>query len=702
MTNRRAGWVCITLLFLFGLFLWTSNAPAAEPEVLGQKLSGSVEVGGRSVAGNTDSSKFNEYRDDKDGVSPFIEDLKLNLDSKDGKRYFEFRATDPAYRDQNYKLNLGSYNLYDVQFEFDQTPHVLSNTATTSYRDQGDGSFTLDDAKTGSTALAATNTEGRDLSLDRYTGKFGFRYTPLPEWDFRLGFSSERQKGRRAMSLNQSFSFITEVVEPIQYWTHNLSASAEYSRNNYNVKLGYDLSLFRNDLDKVLFDSHRFTAPVSSTNSDRFQAGTYPDNVAHTFSLSSAVHLPAKSRFVGTASYSVMLQDQDLLPYTVNGAIQTPQGLPRGSADTQANNMFLNLVLTNQAIRNLGLKAHYRYFNRENKTDSARFYEVIADNGSQQAAGTLTAPQSFHDQMIELEGDWHVARWATWKIAVERETADNSRAEGRKLRENIVKSSFNLTPAGWLQIRPSYEFGKRKANYTPSAAEFPLFRKWSEFDRTRNQAGLEVSVTPTDILTFSLGSTYALDDYTETDYGLRKARVNTYTADVSVAPAQSLSLYANYVREEARRDLNKRYRTPTSDEIANDWETKTTEVVDTVGVGADVVIIPEKLDAGVSYALSFAHTDQRNKNLNATTQASATVADWPEVKNKFTTINTSLRYKPRKNLTTKIRYTYDRYWEDDFYQDSLRPNMGDNNLFLGATQPSYAAHIVALSVKLEF
>src|SRR3990172_9510245 len=185
MTNRRAGWVCITLLFLFGFFLWTSNAPAAEPEVLGQKLSGSVEVGGRSAAGNTDSSKFNEYRDDKDGVSPFIDDLKLNLDSKDGKRYFEFRATDPAYRDQNYKLNLGSYNLYDVQFEFDQTPHVLSNTATTSYRYQGNGVFTLDDSKNGrvgaagSGPLAARNTEGIDVSLDRWTGKFGFRYSPL-------------------------------------------------------------------------------------------------------------------------------------------------------------------------------------------------------------------------------------------------------------------------------------------------------------------------------------------------------------------------------------------------------------------------------------------------------------------------------------------------------------------------------------------
>ncbi|MBI3015400.1 MAG: MtrB/PioB family outer membrane beta-barrel protein, partial [Candidatus Tectomicrobia bacterium] len=419
MAARRAGWISITLLFLLGLFLGTSNGLAAEPEVLGQKLSGSVEVGGRSVAGNTDSSKFNEYRDLKS--APFIDELKLNLDSKDGKRYFEFRTTDPAYRDQNYKLSLGSYNLYDVQFEFDQTPHVLSNTASTSYRYQGNGVFTLENSRNGrvgaagSGPLAARNTEGIDVSLDRWTGKFGFRYTPVPEWEFRLGFSSERQEGGRPMGLvvGSPGGSLTEVLEPIQYWTHGLSASAEYAREKYNLKFSYDLSLFRNDLDSVTWDYHLEAAPV-------VRAALYPDNQAHRFSLSGGIHLPMKSRFVGTVSYSLMRQDQDLLPYTINSAIATPNGLPRSSADARANNFLLNLVLTNQAIRNLGLKAHFRYFNRENNTPSDRFFTVRSDSAAQSATGFLSNPQSFHDQSMELEGDWHLLRWATWKLAVER------------------------------------------------------------------------------------------------------------------------------------------------------------------------------------------------------------------------------------------------------------------------------------------
>lgn len=704
MANRRVGWISVTLLVLFGLFLWSSPVLAQDSEFLGQNLSGSVDFGIGNVSGNTDSSKFNEYRDLKSG--PFIDDLNLNLDNKAGTRYFELQGTDLGMTDQNYQVDLGRYNYYSVHLEFDQTQHILSNTATTSFIPQGNGVYLLPPDKTGltgnaETALAASDTHGIDLSINRYTGKFEFSYNPLPQWNFQLKLSTEREKGDRALALDDRFSYTIENVEPIQYWITNLSASAEYSREKYDVKFVYGLSIFKDDLDSVTFQNPQFTGTNGSTGTpDLLRAALYPSNVAHTFSLTGAVRLPAKTRFVGTASYSLLRQNADLIPYTSNSYISTPQGLPESSANAKVNNTYLNFVLTNQAIKNLGLKAHFRYFNRENNTPSEAFYPVIADGATQDATPTYNRPISFYDQSIGLEGDWHLQPWATWSLGVEHNTSDNSDLEARHLRENVAKTSFNLNPTDWLQIRPSYEVGKRVAGSYENTDDNPLFQRWFESNLTYQKGGLTVNVTPWDTVSFSLGTTYEFDSYPHDTYGLQKSRVNTYTADVSYTPVPRLGLYANYTRQEtrSRQESSSQSSGTFTFDPATDWYATIKDFTDTVGVGANAVLIPDKLDAGVSYSLTSDRTAQYASN-----PIGSTVADsWPVIKYKISELDTSLRYKPRKNLTTKLAYSYQKYREDDFTQDFWTPNMGDNSLFLGATAPSYAAHIIALSLQYSF
>jgi hypothetical protein len=44
----------------------------------------------------------------------------------------------------------------------------------------------------------------------------------------------------------------------------------------------------------------------------------YPNNQAHTVTLSGAAALPLKSNFMGTVSYGFRLQDAPFLPFTIN------------------------------------------------------------------------------------------------------------------------------------------------------------------------------------------------------------------------------------------------------------------------------------------------------------------------------------------------------------------------------------------------
>jgi hypothetical protein len=59
----------------------------------------------------------------------------------------------------------------------------------------------------------------------------------------------------------------------------------------------------------------------------------YPNNQAHTVTLSGAATLPFKTSFMGTASYGTMLQNASFLPITINSAIAaaTPQTISRNS-----------------------------------------------------------------------------------------------------------------------------------------------------------------------------------------------------------------------------------------------------------------------------------------------------------------------------------------------------------------------------------
>jgi hypothetical protein len=104
-------------------------------------LTGEAEVGGlpRSLSGH--KTKFEEYRDVPETV--VVPELKLNIESKKNDYYLNFDAVNVGRDDQNYRLRVGRYGLLDVEFEWDQIPHLFNtDTAATPFRSK-DGTFTL-------------------------------------------------------------------------------------------------------------------------------------------------------------------------------------------------------------------------------------------------------------------------------------------------------------------------------------------------------------------------------------------------------------------------------------------------------------------------------------------------------------------------------------------------------------------------------
>ena len=57
---------------------------------------------------------------------------------------------------------------------------------------------------------------------------------------------------------------------------------------------------------------------TTGTGSCRGRLDLYPNNQAHTVTLSGSASLPYKTNFMGTMSYGCMLQDAPFLPFTIN------------------------------------------------------------------------------------------------------------------------------------------------------------------------------------------------------------------------------------------------------------------------------------------------------------------------------------------------------------------------------------------------
>ena len=350
MTSKMFGLVSTVSLAV--LLSW-SSLTWAQIDIGNFSITGEAEVGGlpRHKSGN--AAKFEEYRDIPETV--IVPQLQLMIGGKKEDFYLNFDSTKSGLDDQNYRLRFGRYGLLDVEFEWDQIPHLFNlETARTPYgRDGGGGTYTLS-----SKPLTTAGTDVRDwvnadanqvdLKLFNGMGRFKLRYTPTPGWSFIGGYSSQNVSGKRAFGALFGTSpgnfNITELAEPIDYQIHNIELGGEYAGSGWSLGLRYDASLFHNNTSTLVWDNPNnpgigaaCTDEAAYNNANgtgpcRGRMDLYPSNQAHTWTLSGAAKLPLKSHFMGTVSYGWRIQNDPFLPFTINSAI-AQRSITRDSLD---------------------------------------------------------------------------------------------------------------------------------------------------------------------------------------------------------------------------------------------------------------------------------------------------------------------------------------------------------------------------------
>jgi hypothetical protein len=362
-------------------------------------------------------------------------------------------------------------------------------------------------------------------------------------------------------------------------------------------------------------------------------------------------------------------------------------------------------------------------------------------------------PNDYERQQASFDASYRFSRavtvrggpfWDRWSRSRDREVS--------KLDEYGAKLSTDLRPTKRVLVRADYLLGVRKGSeynpydYLASAldpAEVPgaittgqlaQLRKFDEADRTRNEIKLLTQFMPREDLDLNLSAGWAHYDYPHSNYGVSDDKRWNLGTEIGYQPLEWLSMSAWYSFEHLSLQQKSRWRPvagadTVTDDPLNDWNSESTDLIHTLGVNLDFVIVPEKLDLSFSYTFERGNGQTHANGADGCVPAPVTgvclpaaggAADggdgvnYPDIEDRLQLFATILRYHLSEHLTLEGMYAFEKLSLSDYRVDGLNPFMPGSNVsgsgvvspsldvFLGDRWGDYKAHIFALSAIYRF
>jgi MtrB/PioB family decaheme-associated outer membrane protein len=756
VTRRRhptGHWLTI-LAGALGLLLGAASPGFADTDVGGLTLSGEAEVGGRTVMGDFGSAKYGEYREHRPGL---LGGGWFLAEDKDGRYYVRGQADFQGEWDQHYELEGGRYGWFRAEAQYDQYPHLFSDNVHTRHLEMGGSFLWLPDGLQnavllgGSPALqremdAATPT---DLEFMLRTGEIRLAVRPFEAVDLKAGYRWLERKGTRPLSLGFGTPGVNfaSVAAPINERIHELKGEIGLNFEDANLQLEYTGSFFENDLQAVTVDN-----PLGGAGVSPGRATLAPDNSSNTLSLTGAVTLPVDfpARIVGTVAYGHHRQNEEFLPHTIAPFMSPVLALPQGSLHGEVRTWLGNVVFTARPVDDLSLTGRYRIYDYDNTTPVIAFPGHVLSDSTVVTETRFSVPSDYRKQNASLDASYRIHRRATVKASYAWENWQRSRdREVTRLDEHTGKVAFDLRPADWAVLRTSYEFGiRRGSDYRTFAhlertvlpeeieelwpqSQFRELRKFDQADRVRHEANALIQLTPGDDLTLAFTGNLVDIDYDNTVFGLRGEHRWSVGADAEYTPTARVNLFAHYTYENIESKQRSRWRPrrfflpamTVVDNPLNDWSSTSEDRIHTLGGGAQINLIEDRLELDVSYELQSATAYTRAGGpagfvpsvLPTTSGDGGFAQDFPVIRDRLQILEATLSYHVKKDVfTLKGLYGFERLDLTNFKVDNLQPFMPDSNvdgsgvvigssdIFLGDDVDDYHAHILALTAIYHF
>lgn len=737
---------------------------------LGASVSQELVLGVQSVDQNNPEAKFEEYRDVSKG--PVIEEYSV-VGESNGWDY-HFQANNLREEDQSAALCLGAGKL-SLGLAYDQSPHRWSSISQTLYREESPGVLRLPDgmqgaiqtgAGTGSAATQRTN--WFNLMTSTYAGlahtqdletrqdKTGIRmdYALSDRLGARAQFAQQKKDGHKLQAFAFGRNHSVELAKPVDETAYESNLSLDYVGEKTNWGLGYGLSLYDNEIETLVWDNSkrttdRFTGSGVTDGNDSAQgrAAMQPDNASHALTMNFGVALPAQSRFRADVSYTKMVQNEEMLPYTINSLINASSAtvgldahlassLPQSKVGAEQTLVVQNYDLTNQTFSKWNFGARVRSEQLGNSSDLIQFAGHSAVDQTWASSATSAANTvRFAYRKLTFGANADYALSSKWNLSLDaaREKAIREHREYRETLEDIVTGKVSYRPVLGFSVRARVVNADRKAeefeiedylNYLGTAyAELPGMRRVDIASRHRNSGDLTVqgwrgpwSITLTGGLTHDRfrggngdlqgSSTVILVSTNNLPllYGLLENRSARAGLDLTLDVSDRVGVYGFYQYEHVRgvQRSNTSSGGSATQNAAEDWTAASTDRYDTAGLGVDTDLTAKlRVSLGYDLARSRGATDFLELGTSLATKLSP-----PETVTTKQDYSIRGEYQAKKDLALELGYTFERYDVSDYATDDI-PMLagsaaGQTNIFLADTIMDYRAHIVSAKIKYKW
>jgi MtrB/PioB family decaheme-associated outer membrane protein len=781
-------------------------------EVGGRGFLNDPTYGGHIYQGQGSLAKYYEYSTVKPGA---FGDFNVAAGSGNGLYEIDAWGKNVGYSDQAYNAYLSKAGEQYFNFNWDQTPHVYSTSASTLYNTNGNA-LTLANPNIGqalfqaagspanwTTAAAPTAAQGAaiqtvinanvhptDVGIVRDTASVDYRYTPTDNWDFRANYSNMRRTGSQVDSVLFTASnngSRVDVAKPVADTTQNFGVNGEYSGTSawgqkFNAMIGYNGSVYQDDFRDYTvqnpFCNGNVCAGNGNATSPLAMMSTPPNNQMNAISGTLGADLPFKSRYMGTVSYSGMRQNDAFLPFSINAvtatvtpAVRNQAGVTATSLNGSINTLLVNNVVTTQINSDLKTKLSYRYYDYDNQTPELNIANWVITDAQDAAskfptyANVNTLSLGYIKQNAGAEATWRPVNSVNIGGAYGYEHYDWTRADASSTGENSGKVYADWKPTLWITTRASALVAERRAgNYdylgnvglfqwqgrpTPNTVPAgmpdgttnysPYYRQFYLDDRDRAQAKFAVDVNVLRNLTVT--PTFNLKNdtfiFAQNQEGVTSDRSYAAGVEMAYVATPDATFLFSYMNEQRSQNVISAGNTlvcpytsstaacGTAYTAAQLYTANVRDNVNTVVLGVNYAVIPQKFDVHLGYTLSLSNNNQPLyfANGNGPTSGgnpSTAPGQFPSVNTTFQRVDLTAKYIVDKDFVTslglkgevalKLRYAWERNAATNWNTDTAMPYMylvqaQNPNAYYQSTagdNPNYNVHLIGGSVNFAW
>jgi len=661
---------------------------------------GDVELGIGYVT--DDAYRFGNQTGLNDKGPYFIGNASVHYQDK-AANYWDFEARNFGTDSRWLSAQGGQQGKSTYWFEYAEIPSLTTDSARSPFIGKSSDMLSLPDdwipADT-TEAMPTLRNNLRNIELNNETTTYGFGttlHTGIYGETYTLKFNRRHKEGSQAIGVaygsNDAFSSQAALLPaPIDYITDQLEVDVAYATSNWQARLGYYGSFFKNDNDSLVWQNP-YSDPTSDTGSGRLALA--PENEFHQLHFSGGYRLSSTTRATWYSATGILLQDENFLPYTSNPSLNT-SNLPERSLDAKARTWTLNTTIYSQPRPKLSWDVNYAHHEYDNKVNQANWDYVVTD-AMQSLVQRRNPVYSYRNRSLKAKTRYRMYSNSNILAGIDYRINERNNQAVNKTKEQTIWAKWRYKPSPTVDAAFKLANAQRSADDYQSPAsitepENTLLRKYHLADRDRNTLGAVLSYMPLDTLNLGLNADYSADDYNDSPLGLTNADHYRYSLDLLYTLTQHLSFSVFYTQEHytSKQAGSQTYSTP-------DWYSKNKDAIYTLGIGIRQTSAQHPVEWGIDYVHSNADENQTlTGNIDLNKQS------LPETNNRLQQLQFYTNYRWQKNLKLKLSIAYEKYDEDDFAVDGVNVDTYPQLLSLGNTTNDYEAYVVSTTIRYTF